>query len=167
MKTVPVNGPIVANSIYCNDILVARDVAVTLPEVVPMTADLSAMGTYSKPIWNLIDNMELAVTKVGVDLSMRTMVSPGTKPIEIRWVQTVTEATGNTRNVGCKAFMRVEPNKLPGIGHEVGSASDNECTYTVTRYQLIVDGVEMWLIDRLTGDCKIAGVDVNSIDSML
>lgn len=164
---VPINGPVIANTVYSNDVLVAKDVAVTLPEVTPLTADLSAMGTFTVPIWNLIDNMELAITKIGVDHGLRSMLTPESMPIEIRWVQTVTDANGVTRNVGCKAFMRGIPNKLPGISQEIGSPSENECTLTLSRYQLIVDGEEMWLIDRITGDCKIAGKDMGSLTSLL
>lgn len=166
-KFVPVCGPIVANTFYSNNKLVARDVAMTLPEVAPLTADLSVMGTYTMPIWQLIDNMEMAITKIGHDLGLRSMLTPESKPMEARWVQTVTDANGKTKNVSCKAFMRGIPNKLPEIGQEVGSASEHECTMTLSRYQLYVDGVEMWLIDRFAGVVRIAGKDVSNIKSML
>ena len=77
-------------------------------------------------------------------------------------MQTVTDANGATKNVGCKAFMRGIPNKIPGIAVTVGEASENECTFALTRYQLIVDGVEMFLIDRLAGILRIAGKDYAS-----
>lgn len=167
MSFVPVSGPVVANTVYADDELVARDVALTLPEVVPLTADLSIMGNYSMPVWQLIDNMELGITKVGLDLLTRHLLDPDAKPIEARWVQTITDATGKTKNVSFKAFMRGIPNKLPEIGHEIGSPSEHECTITLSRYQLIVDGVEMWLIDRFAGKVRIAGKDVSNINSML
>ena len=40
-------GPVVADTAYSNGSLVARDVAITLPEVTPLTADLQAMGTFT------------------------------------------------------------------------------------------------------------------------
>lgn len=166
-KFVPVCGPIVANTIYSEKTLVARDVAITLPEVAPLTADLSVMGTYSMPIWQLIDNMEMAITKIGHDLGLRSLLIPENKPLEARWVQTVTDANGKTKNVSCKAFVRGIPNKLPEIGQEVGSPSEHECSMTLSRYQLIVDGVEMWLIDRFAGVVRIAGKDVADMGSML
>lgn len=164
---VPVSGPIVANTVYADDKLVARDVAITLPEVAPLTADLPIMGTYSMPVWQLIDNMEASVTKVGIDLFTRYLIDPEAKPIECRWVQTVTDATGKTKNVGCKAFLRGVPAKLPEIGQEIGSASEMAYAVTLSRYQLIVDGEEMWLIDRFAGKVRIAGKDVSDIGSML
>ena len=36
------------------------------------------MGTMSLPIWQLIENMELAITKIGVDKGLRSMITPET-----------------------------------------------------------------------------------------
>ena len=77
-------------------------------------------------------------------------------------IQTVTDANGVTKNVGAKAFIKGIPASIPGIGVEIGTASENECTYSVTRYQLVVDGVEMFLIDRLAGVLRIGGKDYAS-----
>lgn len=161
-------GPVVADTAYSNGTLVARDVAITLPEVSPLTADLQAMGTFTMPIWQLLDNMEASLTKIGVDMGLRSLIKPDMKPLEFRWVQTITDANGNTRNVGCKAFIRGIPNKIPGISLEVGSASESEVTVSVTRYNLFVDGQEMFLIDRLAGRVRIAGKDyAEDMSSML
>lgn len=165
---VNVNGPVVADTVYYGDTLVARDVSVTLPEVAPQTADLVAMGTLSMPIWQLIDHMEAAITKIGIDMGLRSLITPAMKMFEFRWVQTVTDADGVTKNVGCKAFIKGIPNKIPGIGLEVGSVSENEVTIAVTRYLLNVDGKEMFLIDRLAGIVRVNGTDyAASIVSML
>ena len=166
-KFVNVCGPVVADSVYSENQLVARDVAVTLPEVTPITADLSIMGTFSMPIWQLIEHMEAAITKIGVDKGLRALITPQLKPLELRWVQTVTDATGATRNVGCKAFLHGIPMKLPEVGLEVGSASEHEATIGLLRYQLYVDNEEMWLIDRTAGIVRIAGTNYSDLDSML
>ena len=167
-KFIPVNGPVVADTAYVDNKLVARDVAATLPEITPTTVDVQAMGTMSLPVWQLIENMELAITKVGVDLGLSTMIKPDMKPIELRWVQTVTDANGVTKNVGCKAFFKAIPNKIAGIGLAIGEQIENECTFTVTRYNLFVDGKEMVLADRLAGILRIAGTDyAGGVESML
>lgn len=167
-KFVNISGPIIASTVYVDGELVARDVAMTLPEVTPVSVDLQAMGTMSMPVWQLIENMELAITKIGVDLGLRSIIKPNMKPIECRWVQTVTDANGNTKNVGCKAFFRGIPNKITGIAVTVGEQAENECTISVTRYGLFVDGEEMFLIDRLAGIVRIDGKDyAGDISSML
>lgn len=160
-------GPIVADTVYSDGKLVARDVGVTLPEVTPQTADLPAMGTMSMPIWQLIENMETAITKIGVDLGLSALIKPDMKPIEIRFIQTVTDANGNTKSVGCKAFIKGVPNKIPGIGVSIGENSENEVTIMTTRYNLFADGKEMFLIDRLAGIVRIDGKDYADISSML
>ena len=166
-KFVNVCGPVVADTVYSENQLVARDVAVTLPEVTPITADLSIMGTFSMPVWQLIEHMEAAITKIGVDKGLRALITPKLKPLEFRWVQTVTDASGATRNVGCKAFLQGIPMKLPEVGVEIGSASEHEATIGLLRYQLYVDNEEMWLIDRTAGIVRIAGVNYSDLDSLL
>ena len=165
---VPINGPVVADTVYCDNKLVARDVSATLPEVAATTADVQAMGTLSLPIWQLVEHMETAITKIGVDLGFASLIQPDMKAIELRWVQTVTDANGNTKNVGCKAFIKGMPNKIPGVGLEVGAAIEGEITLATTRYNLIVDGKEICLIDKLNGICRINGKDyAGDIGSML
>ena len=166
-KFVNICGPVVGTTAYSNNKLVARDVAITLPEITPVTADLAAMGTFSLPIWQLIENMETAITKIGVDLGLSELITPDMKPLEFRWVQTVTDANGVTRNAGCKAFIKGIPNKIPGIGITVGEASENECTIATTRYNLFVDGQEMFLVDRLAGIVRIAGKNYAELNSLL
>ena len=125
------------------------------------------MGTLSLPIWQLLEHMEAAITKIGADAGLAELIKPNMKQIEIRWVHTVTDANGTTRNVGCKAFLKGIPNKIPGIGLELGSASEGEATIGLTRYVLFVDGQEMWNIDRLAGIIRINGKDYADIGSML
>lgn len=166
-KFMNINGPITADTIYVNNKLAARDVAITLPEVTAIAVDVQAMGTMSLPIWSMLDNMELAITKIGIDMGLRDMVTPDSQNYEARFVQTVTDANGNTTNVGCKAFIKGIANKIPGIAVTMGEASENEATVTVTRYQLMVDGQEMFLIDRLAGICRIGGKDYANVNNLL
>ena len=164
---IPKNGPVVADTVYSDGAQVARDIAVTLPEVAAMTVDIQAMGTMSVPIWSLLENMETAITMIGADERLRKVIKPDMKPLEFRWVQTVTDANGTTRNVGCKAFIKGIPAKIPGIGVTVGEASEAECTIATTRFNLFVDGQEMFLIDRLAGVVRIAGKNYADVNSLL
>ncbi len=166
-KFVNICGPIVADTVYADGALVARDTGFTLPAVTPMTADLNAMGTMTFPIWSLLEDMEASITKIGVDLGLRNLVTPDMKPLEIRFVQTVTDANGTTKNVGCKAFLKGMPKSLPEIGGEVGSPIEGSVAIGLTHYRLFVDGAEMWNIDRLAGIVNINGKNYADMDSML
>ena len=82
---------------------------------------------------------------------------------EFRWVQNVVKADGSTSPEGCKAFVRTfPPTALPGIGAEIGSASENELTYTANRVQIFVGGYEYLLVDRLSQILRIDGKDYMS-----
>ena len=52
------NGPILANTLYVDNVLSAEDVEFTLPAIEATTADVEAMGTMSFPIWARLEDME-------------------------------------------------------------------------------------------------------------
>lgn len=156
---VPISGPIVADTFYINGKLVARDVSITLPEVSPITVDLPAMGTMSMPIWQLIENMQTSITKIGIDEGFGAMLTPDPVSMEARFVQTVTDANGATKNIGCKAFIKGQAAVIPGLEISVGEALEAAINYTTTRYQLMVNGQEQFLIDRLSTKLRIKGKD--------
>lgn len=164
---VPICGPFSADTVYCDGELRARDVGVTLPEVAAVTFEIQAMGPMTKPDWSRIEHMETAITRIGVDKGLASMSKPGKRELEFRGVQPVTDVQGNTKNVGVKAFITGESTKIPGISVAIGDPSESELTYATSRYQLFVDGEEMWCIDRLAGICRIAGVDYANLDALL
>lgn len=152
-------GPIIADTVYVDKTLVAKDVAVTLPEITPQTADIEAMGTMSIPIWNRLEDMETAITKIGLDNGLKKLVKAEKIAVEVRFMQKVTLSNGTMKNVGCKAFLTLLPKMIPGIEIAVGEPSENEVTATTIRYQLFVEGKEAWCIDRLATICRIGGKD--------
>ena len=158
-KWLDLKGPILADTVYVDGKLVAKDVTVTLPGVTPVTAVFRAMGTMTMPILGQIEAMEAAITKIGIDLGLRTLVKLESKTIEFRWAQDVKTSDGSTKTEGCKAFIRAMPKTIPGLSVDPGAASENELTFAVSRYQLFVDGAEFWLIDQLNQIMRIDGVD--------
>ena len=162
MAFLNINGPIVADTAYCENVLVAKDVEFTLPEVAPVMADVEAMGTMSLPIWARLDNMEMSITKIGLDKGLASLLTPNLKPLEFRFPQENVDQNGKTKTVACKAFVKGTPTTIPGIGVVPGEAVSSEVPIMVTRYQLFVDGKELFLIDRLAGVVKINGKDYAS-----
>ena len=72
-KWLDIKGPVVADTVYADSTLVAKDVAFTLPGIEFLTADVQAMGNMTVPLIGLLENMELSITKIGVDNGLRRM----------------------------------------------------------------------------------------------
>lgn len=158
-KWLDIKGPVVADTVYADGTLVAKDTSFTLPGIEFMTADVQAMGNMSVPLIGLLENMELAITKIGIDNGLGRMNRLQKQNFEFRWVQNVVKSDGSTGVEGCKAFVRTLPGSFPEIGVEVGSASENENTYNVTRMQIYANGVEIVCVDRLSQILRINGKD--------
>ena len=167
-KWIDVNGPVLANTVYSDGELVAKDTAITLPEIAFGTAEFKASGPLSLPIYSQIENMEATIHKGGVDIGLVKMLILEPKTIETRFALDVLKSDGNTTAIGAKAFMRLMPNKIPGISAESGTSIESDLTFTVTRYQLYVNGEEYWLIDKLAQIVRIHGKDYyDSLASLL
>lgn len=156
---IPISGPVVGSTVYCENALVARDVNFTLSEITPVVAELQATGSLSLPIWALLEALETTITKIGIDEGLGRLIKPNMKPLEFRWVQTLTDANGVTRNVGCKAFIKGIPANIPAISVAMGEPIEGEIRIATVRQALFVDGEEYLLIDKLAGKVRIGGVD--------
>ena len=157
-----IKGPVVADTVYSDNKLVAKDTSFTLPGLEFMSADVQAMGNMTVPLIGLLENMEMSITKIGIDNGLGRMNRLEKQNFEFRWVQNVVKSDGSTAVEGCKAFVRTMPGSVPEIGVEVGSASEHENTYNVTRMQIYANGVEIICVDRLSQILRINGEDYMS-----
>lgn len=163
-----IKSAVVADTVYADNVLVAKDVAFTLPGLAFLTADVQAMGTMTVPLIGLLENMELAITKIGIDNGLGRMNRLKKQNFEFRWVQNVVKADGSMNVEGCKAFVRTMPGAFPETGVEVGSATEHENTYNVTRMQVYANGVEILCVDRLSQILRINGEDyMKQINNLL
>ena len=167
-KWVDIKGPVVADTVYSDNMLVAKDTSFTLPGIEFLTADVQAMGTMTVPLIGLLENMELTVTKIGVDNGLSRLNRLEKQNLEFRWVQSVISSDGSQSTEGCKAFVRTLPSNIPEIGVEVGNATEIEATYNVTRLQIYSNSVEALCVDRLNQILRVNGKDYyQSIDNLL
>lgn len=145
-----------AATIYQGGTLIGNDYTVSLPDVVPVTADVGGlMGTMNIPLLNTLESMELTITKVGIDKNAAQMCSPGKKEFLIKWVQDQVDSDGNVTPIGCKANVTCLPKSyMPSADIEVGSASEFDCTYEVSIYELIEDGKTVFQVNRMGGTLK-------------
>lgn len=167
-KWTDIKSGVVADTVYSDNVLVAKDVSFTLPGLEFMTADVQAMGNMTVPLIGLLEHMELAITKIGLDKGLSRMNRLQKQNMEFRWVQSVVKSDGSLATEGCKAFVRTMPATFPETGVEVGSASEHENTYGVTRMQVYVNGEEVLCVDRLNQILRIDGKDyMKQINNLL
>jgi len=167
-KWLDLKGPVVADTVYADNKLVAKDVAFTLPGVEFITADVQAMGNMTVPLVGLLENMELSITKIGIDMGLSRLNRLQKQNLEFRWVQNVVKSDGSQGVEGCKAFVRTLPGSLPETGVEVGSATEAENTFNVTRQQVYANGYEMMCVDRLSQILRVDGKDyMSQINNLL
>lgn len=152
-------GPVIGDSVYCDKKLVARDVTCTIPMPKWQTADIEANGTLSVPLVGRADNMDFAVTKVGVDEGYAAMCVPGAHDVEVRWVDPVIDDKGVVHQIGKRAYMRTLAGSPADIGLENGSVSELETTFPVLRVRIVENGVETFVYDRLAGTLRVNGKD--------
>ena len=168
MPKLKLKGPVVGATVYNNGDLVAKDVAITLPAVTSLTYDFTAGGTTTLPVTGLTEAMEASITKIGEDLGLLSLIQPGSLDLEVRWAQESVDNDGNKTVEGCRAYLKSHCKELPGISLAVGEGSENALTFAVTRYELIVNGKQFLLVDKLKGIHKINGKDyMKSISSLL
>lgn len=160
-------GAVLATKVLCDNIVVAEDVNLSLPDITFMTAEVNGLGKINIPTC-LTEAMQSTVTSVGMDKGFFNMLGLNSKTFEYRFVANNLETSGDTGVKGYKAFLRGIPSNIPGGAVEPGSSWSGDVTFEVTRYQLYADGVEKILIDKLKGVCKINGKDyAKEIQSLL
>lgn len=165
---IDMNGPILANTVYSDGVLVAKDVSFSFSGADFKTVTMNAMGDMTVPLLGLFDNMDLTITKIGVDMGLGTMNKLEKQNIEMRFVQTRIQSDSAVGNIGCKAFYRTLPAGLPGLEAEPGSTIEVPVKLNVTRAQLYADGEEVYCVDRLAGILRYYGKDyMTSIDNLL
>lgn len=157
-----IKGAVVADTVYADNVLVAKDVAFTLPGIAFLTADVQAMGNMTVPLIGLLENMELAITKIGMDSGLSRMNRLEKQNFEFRFVHNVVKSDGSIKPEGCKAFVRTMPGSLAETGVEVGNPTEHENTYNVTRMQVYANGVEILCVDRLSQILRVNGKDYMS-----
>lgn len=166
---VEITGAINGTTAYVNGQCMGRDVTVSLPEVALFLAEIQAMGTTEIPLLGLLEAMEASIKKIGVDNGLTKACTPESKIYEFRWVQTVTDASGSFKQVGCKAILRAMSKVImPGVDIEPGSTVEAEIPLATTRYVLYVNGTEQLCVDKLAQVLRIDGKDyLSDINSLL
>lgn len=161
-KTSVVEG----TSVYVGSEIVGNDLTVTLPEVTAVTADVSGlMGTVELPLLHRLEDMELAISKEGLDVNSAILTSPGNKEITAKWAYDSIDSAGNVTVKGGSAIMSVVPKTIsPGVDLEPGETSEGDLTFGVLVYRLYLDGKLVLHINRLAGILKALNAKGELVD---
>lgn len=161
-KTSVVEG----TSVYVGSTIVGNDLTITLPEVTAATVDVSGMmGTVSMPLLHRLEDMELAISKEGLDANSAILTSPGKKDITAKWAYDSIDSAGNVTVKGGKAIMSVVPKTIsPGVDLEPGETSEGDLTFGVLVYRLYLDGKLVLHINRLSGILKALNAKGKLVD---
>ena len=101
-------GPILADTVYVDGVLAAKDVTIALPPVNLVTADFKAMGTYTAPLPGQIEAMEASITKIGIDLGLKDLatISTGEKIEHPRWYRRIEQRIATAQRAHKKKQVR-------------------------------------------------------------
>ena len=145
---------------------VAEDItSVTIPDVEHPTVDIDAAGmagAVSLPNQSKINNMELSIAhNNGVNCAR--LADAGKHTIEFRLArQRYNVPKADIEHEGVKyRFTCIHRSTADGTiesGNPIGSTE----RFTVLRFEKIVNGTTVTLIDKMTGIIRINGKDVNS-----
>lgn len=153
------NVAVLADTHYIDKKLVGENVSVTLPAVEWLTQQIKGAGNIDVPLVGLTDALDANVTTDGTSTDTANYIKPGVRSHEFRWVKTVVRPNGVTENVGCKAFLKMASKNIPENAVEVQEATECSYDYSVFRYNYYENGKQIFLLDKLTGDCIIDGVN--------
>ena len=76
-------GTVLATKVLCDNITVAEDVVITLPDIEFVTSEIKAMGTLNVPT-PLTNPIEPTITSVGMDNGLYNMLGLSSKTFEKR-----------------------------------------------------------------------------------
>ena len=75
-KWVDQQNAVLADTVYCDNVLAAKNVTVNLPEITFATSEINTMGTTELPLVGLVEAMEATLSKIGADSQLIAMSTP-------------------------------------------------------------------------------------------
>lgn len=173
LKRIPIYGQIKACSIYAmkngvaNGDPAAIDATITLPNITFETSTVQMMGSVTMPDQSRLGDLSLSIT---VPQSRHSIVlsGKGLKEYRANWVQEVTEPSGAVRVVGGVCYMSGYVTQIPESAKNPGGEGTSDYTVSLVKYRVLMDGDELFNIDRTSGKLIINGEDYRSeVDALL
>lgn len=158
-KLADITGAVVDSTVYDNNEQVGRSVSFKLPGLDFQTQELMAMGKMEIPLIGMLNDMEVSITKIGVDQGLSKLSRLENHNLEFRWAQNVVDDKGNVKVVGCKAYARTIPASVPPLEVKPGEAAENESTHKCSMVKIFCDNYEVLAVDRFNKVLRVDGKD--------
>lgn len=140
-----------------------EDVAsVSSPAVNATTTTINMAGGEVDLPSNIYGSLEISVSFRGINAETAAFYDTGIHKLEHRYVQEEFDENGGVKETLIKEFADVLAKNRQGGTPEMGNRLENEVSFECLRYRLVVDGKEVLLIDKRTGQIVINGVDRSS-----
>lgn len=153
------NVAVLADTHLVNKRIVGEDVDITLPSVEWLTQTIKAGGNADIPLYGLTDNLDANVTTDGTNTDTKELIKHGLNSHEFRWIKSIIDKNGTSKNVGCKAFLKMFSKNISEQAIKPQEQGEASYDFSVMRYQYYEDGKELFCIDKTTGTCRIDGID--------
>lgn len=173
LKRIPIYGQIKACSIYpitngvADEKPAAIDATITLPNITFETSTIQMMGSVTMPDQSRLGDLSLSIT-VPQSRHSIALSGKGLKDYRANWVQEVTDPSGAVRVVGGVCYMSGYVTQIPESAKNPGAEGTSDYTVSLVKYRVLMDGEEMFNIDRASGTLVINGEDYRSeVDELL
>lgn len=173
VKRIDIYGQIKSCSIYpvmdgvAADTPAAIDATITLPNISFESTTVQMMGSMTMPDHSRLSDMSLSITVTQSSLTA-PLSGKGLKSYVIRWAQEVVEPSDAVRIVGGVCYCSGYVTQVPESAKSPGGEGTSDYTMSLCKYRVLIDGKEMFNIDRGAGKLVINGEDYRSeIDDLL
>ena len=174
LKRIDIYGQIKACTIYAmvNGVAssepAAVDATITPPDIQFESGTIQMMGSLTMPDHSRLGDLSLSITVPQSKHSIN-LAGKGLKEYRANWVQEVTEPSGAVRVVGGVLYMSGYVTQVPSGGAKnPGAEGTADYNVSLVKVRQIVDGVELYNIDRASGKLIINGEDYRSeVDELL
>lgn len=156
-----ISGPIKAHKVLLDDDEIDDNVSCQLPSLETQTSEIKGagiLGSIDMPSVGTLGNLTFSINLRSVNKNSHMLLKPGVVKIEVRGAIEVDGDKG-IEIKKFKAFLTAQNKKYDPGKIENGNTMDGSAEWTVTRYSLIVDGVEVLLIDKKNMVYKVNGID--------
>lgn len=146
----------------------AIDCTITPPAISFETATIQMMGSLTMPDQSRLGDMQLSITVPSNNENSINLSGKGLKSYAARWAQEVTDPSGAIRVVGGVLYMSGYVTQVPESAKNPGGEGTADYNVSLVKYRTLIDGKEMYNIDRSAGKLVINGEDYRSeVDELL